>query len=361
MNTDELSRLIPDVVPVNGQLDSQIQQFINQKTKPPGALGRLETLAMQIARVQQCLLPTLSDPHIAVFAADHGIAVHGVSAYPQEVSWQMVTNFLNGGAAINAFTRTHNIGLSVIDVGIKHDFAVDKATDTDSTELVDFVSARIRKGTADMAALPAMSVSDCAEALQIGCSTAARLVDRGSNVLGFGDMGIGNTCPASLLMSRLLELPLAQCVGRGTGLDDEQLRHKLKLLEQVSIKHSDKQSPLAALTAMGGLEIAAITGGMLETASLGKLVLVDGFIASAAYLVACQLQPAIADYAVFCHRSREPGHQLMLESLNAFPLLDLDMRLGEGSGCALAYPLLVSAVAMLNDMASFADANVSEA
>lgn len=316
---------------------------------------------MQIARVQQCLQPALSAPHIMVFAADHGIAVHGVSAYPQQVSWQMVTNFLNGGAAINAFTRAHNIGLSVIDVGIKHDFANGKASGTDSAEHVDFISAKVRKGTADMTELPAMSVSDCAKALQIGCSTAARLVDQGSNILGFGDMGIGNTSPASLLMSRLLDLPLAQCVGRGTGLDDQQLRHKLKLLEQVSIKHSDKKSPLAALTAMGGLEIAAITGGMLTTASLGKLVLVDGFIASAAYLVACQLQPAIADYAVFCHRSGEPGHQLMLERLNVFPLLDLDMRLGEGSGCALAYPLLISAVAMLNDMASFADANVSEA
>jgi nicotinate-nucleotide--dimethylbenzimidazole phosphoribosyltransferase len=355
MVVKDISGIIPKVLPVPTALDAEIQHAIDQKTKPLGSLGRIETLAWQIARVQQSVRPSLQTPHILVFAADHGIAAHGVSAYPQDVSWQMVLNILNGGAAISVFSKIQGIGLSVIDVGVNYDFS----EMPDKGHGAGLVHAKVSKATADMLHQPAMSFAECNQAILTGQQQVAKLADLGCNVIGFGEMGIANTSATSLLMSRLLNLPLEKCVGRGTGLDDLQLQNKLNLLTKVSVRHADTQTPMAVLAAMGGLEIAAMAGGMLAAANRKLLILVDGFIASAAYLVAWQLQPAIADYAVFCHRSQEIGHQLLLEKLQVQPLLDLGMRLGEGSGCAVAFPLLRSAVTMLNDMASFSDAGVS--
>jgi nicotinate-nucleotide--dimethylbenzimidazole phosphoribosyltransferase len=244
----------------------------------------------------------------------------------------------------------------VIDVGVNFEFPEAFAVNPRSA----LIHAKVRMGTANMLHHPAMTSAECSQAMNVGCQQVAELVANATNVIGFGDMGIANTSAASLLMHHLLDLPLEQCVGRGTGLDDDQLQIKLAVLAKVSSRHGSEQSPLEVLAAMGGLEIAAIVGGMLEAGRQQRLILVDGFIASAAYLVAFQLQPAIADYAVFCHCSQESGHQLMLARLHAYPLLDLGMRLGEGSGCAIALPLLRSAVAMLNDMASFSDAGVSQ-
>ncbi len=345
-----MSFQLPHIEPVSDLLDVQIQTDIDQKTKPLGALGQLEKLAFRIARIQQVRRPQLQQPTVLVFAADHGIANAGVSAYPQDVTWQMVHNFLQGGAAINVFGRQHNISVKVVDVGVNHEFG----------DLPGLIQAKVKPGADNLLEGPAMTVAECEQAMQVGINLAAEAAGQGSNALGLGEMGIGNTSAAAMLMSRLLGLPLSTCVGRGTGLNDTQLAHKIALLEQVDALHQGVQDPLDVLSTLGGIEVAAMTGAMLEAASRRMIILVDGFIASAAYLVAYKLNPEIADYAVFCHCSDEQGHRSMLEQLDAKPLLQLSMRLGEGSGCALAYPLLQSAVAMLTEMASFADAGVSD-
>lgn len=350
MSEFPVSEPVSLVKPVSNHLDAAIQQALDQKTKPPGSLGVLESLAFQIARVQQTLSPELKQPHILVFAGDHGIVRHGVSAYPQDVSWQMVLNFLKGGAAINVLADTHGIKVKVIDVGVNHNFEM----------IPELVHAKVRKGTADMMRYPSMTLEECEQAMRVGQSQVANIAAQGANVVGFGEMGIGNTSAAALLMSRMLDLPLEECVGRGTGLTDKQLQYKLQLLQKVSLRHAEVTSPLAVLAALGGLEIAAIAGAMLEAASRNMLVLVDGFIATSACLVAVKLQPSLKEYAVFCHRSDEAGHRRMLKGLEVKPVLDLGMRLGEGTGCAAAYPLLESAINVLRNMASFADANVSE-
>ncbi len=344
------SDVLPVIPAVSDEWDERLKFTIDHKTKPLGALGLLESLALQIGRIQGTLRPTLVAPHILVFAADHGLAREGVSAYPQDVTWQMVLNFLEGGAAINVFSRQHGIAVRIIDVGVNHDFGDEPG----------LIHEKVAPGTASMLTDPAMSVEQCTAAILAGRRQAQAALNLGANVIGVGEMGIGNTSSASLIMSRLLDLPLEDCVGRGTGLDNEQYHHKLRVLRQVAQLHADAQVPMEVLAAMGGYEVAGMVGAMLEAAAHGALVLVDGFIATAAYLVASRLRPEISQYAVFCHCSEEQGHRLMLSKMNAVPLLQLGMRLGEGSGCAVAYPLLQSAIAMLTDMASFAEAGVSE-
>ncbi len=329
---------------------SAIQHKIDHKTKPLGALGQLETLALQIALIQQTATPTLTQPHVLVFAGDHGLAQEGVSAYPTDVTYQMVLNFLAGGAAINVFSRQHGLQLVVCDVGVAGQFASGPST------LVKF---KIRPGTRNMRHEPAMTRDEAEAALDAGRTLVDGVAHRGCNVVGFGEMGIGNTSSASLLMHRFTGYPLADCVGRGTGLDDAGLDRKLAILTEVAARYADLTDPLDVLAAMGGLEIAAIAGGMLQAAENRMVILVDGFIATAALLVAQALEPAILAYCVFCHQSDEAGHSRMLSFLNAIPLLRLDLRLGEGTGCALAYPLVEAAVAMLNEMASFESAGVS--
>ncbi|WP_020410609.1 nicotinate-nucleotide--dimethylbenzimidazole phosphoribosyltransferase [Hahella ganghwensis] len=345
-----LSDVLPEVAAVNDEWDEKLRAAIDHKTKPLGALGQLETLALQIGRLQGTLRPSLVAPQILVFASDHGIAREGVSAYPQDVTWQMVYNFLGGGAAINVFSRQHGIAVRIIDVGVNHDFRNEPG----------LIQEKVGPGTASMLQGTAMSEDECITALQAGRRQAQAVLNLGANVIGMGEMGIGNTSSAALIMSRILDLPLEECVGRGTGVDDEQYQRKLSILKQVADLHSDARTPMEVLTAMGGFEIAAMVGAMVESAAHGVLVLVDGFIASAAYLIASQLRPEIKHYAVFCHCSEEMGHRLMLSRLQAQPLLQIGMRLGEGSGCAVAYPLLQSAVIMLTDMASFSEAGVSE-
>ncbi|OZG74978.1 nicotinate-nucleotide--dimethylbenzimidazole phosphoribosyltransferase [Hahella sp. CCB-MM4] len=344
------SDVLPVVPAVSEDWDERLHSTIDHKTKPLGALGLLESLAFQVGRIQGTLRPTLVAPHILVFAADHGLAREGVSAYPQDVTWQMVLNFLEGGAAINVFSRQHGISVRVIDVGVNHDFGDEPG----------LIQEKVGSGTASMLSGPAMSDEDCVAAIQAGRRQAQAVLNLGANVIGVGEMGIGNTSSASLIMSRLLNIPLEDCVGRGTGLDDERYQRKLSILKQVAELHSGAQAPMEVLAAMGGYEVAAMVGAMLEAAAHGVLVLVDGFIATAAFLVASQLRPELSQYAVFCHCSEEQGHRLMLSRLHAKPLLQLGMRLGEGSGCAVAYPVIESAVAMLTEMASFAEAGVSE-
>ncbi|RXK59715.1 nicotinate-nucleotide--dimethylbenzimidazole phosphoribosyltransferase [Lacibacter luteus] len=334
-------------------IEQQLQHKINNKTKPVGALGMLEELALKIGTIQHSLSPRISKPHIVVFAGDHGIAASGkVNPYPQAVTAQMVLNFVNGGAAINVFTKQHNIGLTVVDAGVNFDFDVS----------LPIIHAKINHGTTDYSEYNAMSIDEVNAAIEKGRSIVQTLFDEGCNTIGFGEMGIGNTSSASLIMHHLLNLPLKDCVGRGTGSTDEQLQRKLDTLEDVSKLHELNRydiTPHQLLCRIGGFEIAMMAGAYHKAAELNMIIVVDGFIATAALLVAKQYNKSIADHCVFAHCSDENGHRKMLEHLYAKPILQLGMRLGEGTGAALAIPILQSAVAFLNEMASFESAGVS--
>lgn len=340
------------VAPADRSLDAALLHKIDHKTKPLGSLGRLERLALQIGRVRGSLMPSLRKPHIVVFAGDHGAAKAGISAYPQEVTWQMVDNFLAGGAAINVFARANGIDLTVVDAGVAHDFGRrDK-----------LIHAKVSAcGTASYLDGAAMSGDQRDTALARGAEIASRLAAGGCEVIGFGEMGIGNTASASLITHCLSGAPLAACVGRGTGLDDAGLARKQALLLQALEAWPQRSpDPLEVLARYGGFEIAMMTGAMLAAAAQRMLVLVDGFICGAAALVAARIAPAFVDYAVFCHVSAEAGHRTQLAALEASPLLSLELRLGEGTGAALAWPLVRAACAFLNEMASFESAGVAE-
>jgi nicotinate-nucleotide--dimethylbenzimidazole phosphoribosyltransferase len=322
-------------------LSLELQSRIDRKAKPPGALGGLERLALQIAQVQQSTQPRLVSPHVLVFAGDHGAAAQpGLSAYPQAITALMVQNFLAGRAAINVFTRQHGIALRVIDAGVAAALPPHP----------DLIQAKVAEGTQSYLEGPAMTEAQAQSCLQRGADQVVALRSSGCNVLGLGEMGIGNTASASLLMACLLDLPLEVCVGRGTGLDEAGVARKRTLLQQALDKQGRCQSPLELLQRYGGFEIGMMVGAMQAATQAGMLLLVDGFIATAAYLLAERLLPSVKDYAIFTHQSDEAGHRLMLHALGAQPLLQLGLRLGEGTGCALAYPLLVSAVAFLNEM-----------
>ncbi|RZK58128.1 MAG: nicotinate-nucleotide--dimethylbenzimidazole phosphoribosyltransferase [Hymenobacter sp.] len=340
-----------NITPPDAALTAAIQHKIDTKTKPLGSLGQLEDLARQVALVQQTLTPTLRQPHVLVFAADHGIAQAGVSQYPPEVTHQMVRNFASGGAAINVFCRQNNLGLTIVDAGVRGSFA----------DLPAVRDQKLAEGTRSFLAAPAMTATQCTDALGRGARLVDELHAAGCNVLGLGEMGIGNTSSAAVLMHLLTGRPLAACVGRGTGLDAAGLARKLATLTQAVAAHPlASPDPLAVLATFGGFEIAQLCGAMLRAAELHLLLLIDGFIASAALLVAARLAPAVLAYCVFCHESDEQGHRLLLAELGGRPLLRLGLRLGEGTGCALAYPLVQAAVNFLTEMASFESAGVSD-
>lgn len=332
-------------------LKAALQKKIDGKTKPIGALGKLEALALQVGLVQSSLAPRLEKPVMLVFAGDHGIVEAGVTPYPQAVTQQMVQNFLAGGAGINVFARQQHMDIRIIDAGVNHTFGPQSG----------LIDAKIGMGTRNFLNEHAMTLEQCEQALTRGADLAIAEVVNGSNVLGFGEMGIGNTSSAAALMAVLCSLPVSRCAGRGTGLDDTGLCKKIVVLEQALQGHGlDGSNAVEALATFGGFEIAMMAGAMLGAAEQRALLIIDGFIASAALLVASRLQPAILNYCVFAHRSGEAGHALLLEHLNAEPLLDLGLRLGEGTGAALAYPLLQAAVNFLNEMASFESASVSQ-
>ena len=331
----------------NQALAAELDRAINNKTKPLGSLGVLEALAKQIGLIQNTRDVTLTQPSILVFAADHGVVAEGISAYPQDVTWQMVENFLARGAAINVFATQNNCDLRVIDAGVNHDFGPrDGLTDR-----------KLAHGTRNFAHEPAMSRDLCQTALAAGMALASELH---GNVVGFGEMGIGNTTAAAALMHKLTGIPVAQCVGAGTGLSADGILHKQHVIEAAVAKHAQANQPLDVLATFGGLEIAMMVGAMLKAAELRKILLIDGFIVTSALLVAARMHPAILDYCVFAHCSNETGHQQMLDALGAKPLLNLGLRLGEGTGCALALPLLHAAVNFMNQMATFESAQVSE-
>ena len=327
-------------------LSTQLQHAIASKTKPAGSLGMLETLGHQIGLIQQRVDVRIEAPAILVFAGDHGVVAEGISAYPQSVTWQMVENFLAGGAAINVFARQGGCALQVVDAGVNHDFGV----------RLGLVDRKVGKGTANFAQGPAMTARECATAMESGMALA-RTVD--GNVIGFGEMGIGNTSAAAALMHKLTGIPVADCVGAGTGLSRDGVLHKQRVIEAAAARHAAVSDPLAVLATFGGFEIAMIAGAMLGAASARKVLVIDGFIVTSALLVAARLQPAILDYCVFSHCSDEHGHARMLAALEAAPLLNLGLRLGEGTGCALAMPLLQAAVNFMREMATFESAQVA--
>lgn len=340
--------MLPTILTTNdATLASALSNAINNKTKPLGSLGRLEQLALQIGLIQQTTTPVLHDPAIIVFAADHGVVAEGISAFPQDVTWQMVENFLSGGAAINVFARQNNIALQIVDAGVNHEFG----------ERNGLIHRKVAFGTRNFAQQPAMTPEQCQLAIQNGRELVAAL---SGNVLGFGEMGIGNTTAAAALMHKLTALPVADCVGAGTGLSADGIRHKQKVIEAAVALHAGVSEPLDVLACFGGFDIATMAGAMLEAAARRKVLLIDGFIVSSALLVAARLQPDILDYCVFSHQSDESGHARLLGALEVNPVLKLDLRLGEGTGAALVYPMVQAAVNFLNQMATFGSAQVSE-
>ena len=324
-------------------LAARLQHLLDNKTKPLGSLGQIERLAKAIGLALGTEMPALKDPQLVVFAGDHGLAARGVSAYPSDVTWQMVENFMAGGAAVSVLARQHDIGLTVVDCGVRHEF-------------VERPGLLIRKVAPGALEHPAMSDAQCRVAMASGAALVRELP---GNALLLGEMGIGNTSAASLIMSRLTGMDIVDCTGAGTGLDAPAVQRKIGILRQVLERHPDARDPLAVLSTFGGFEIATMAGAVLEAAAQRRVIVVDGFIASSAVLVASKLQPAVLQRCVFAHQSGERGHALMLAHLKAEPLLDLGLRLGEGSGAALAWPLLQSACAILREMASFESAGVS--
>lgn len=339
----------PTEVKPKNDFSSLLQDKIDSKTKPIGALGTLETLAFQIATVFETLNPKITHPNVVVFAADHGIANHGVSAYPQDVTRQMVGNFLEGGAAINVFCKQNNIQLSIVDAGVNYDFPTN----------ANLIHAKIAKGTQSFLHIPAMSESELELCFEKGKSIVDSIAKTGSNCIGFGEMGIGNTSTASVLMSLLTDLSIEDCVGKGTGVENEKLLQKQELLKKAIENYSGQAELKQQLAYFGGFEILQMSGGMLTAFDNKMIILVDGFICSVAFLIASKINPDIIKNAIFCHCSAEKAHQKLLNYLNAKPILNLDLRLGEGTGCAVAFPILKSAEAFLNDMASFESAGVS--
>jgi len=348
--------LIPDIADLSEPALAQaLRQKIDQKTKPLGALGRLEQLALQLGLILRSETPSLLQPQIVVCAADHGLAAHGVSAYPSDVTWQMVENFLAGGAAVSVLARQHELALTVIDCGVRHEFVPAGAADRSRPGLL---VRKLGPGTADARSGPAMTAEQCEQALRNGQAALAQLP---GNAVLLAEMGIGNTSSASLLMARLTGHDIALCTGAGTGLDGPGVARKTELLREVLARHEQARTPMEALAAFGGFEIATLAGIVLQAAQERRVLVVDGFISTAAVLVAHALAPHVLQRCVFAHCSGERGHALMLSWLGAEPLLNLGLRLGEGSGAALAWPLLVSACRILEEMASFAAAGVSGA
>ena len=323
---------------------------INNKTKPLGALGQLESIAIQLASIQQTLKPEIYPARVLVFGADHGVSQQGVSAFPAEVTTQMMTNFSSGGAAINVIANSVGASITVIDVGVNADLS----------HIKNISHKKVKFGTADFSKAPAMSIEECEKALQIGTEHADIAQNDGVKTLALGEMGIGNTTSAAALICAITNHSTAEIVGRGTGIDNSALNHKCKVVEQALKKHRPSLGdPIRTLSALGGFEIAAITGTILKAFEHGMIVIVDGFISTAAALVACQINPDVRSILLFSHQSTERGHKLALKFLKAQPILKLGLRLGEGSGAALSIPIVNAAANILCDMATFQQAGVS--
>ena len=332
-----------------------IQEKIDNLNKPKGSLGRLETLAMQICLVQQTLSPTLQQPCHLLFGGDHGIEREGVSVSPREVTWQQMVNFARGGGGVNMFCRQHGFKLRIVDVGVDHDLSA----------VSGIIDRKIARGTRNFLYEPAMSEDEYRRTLQVGADMADECRAEGSNVICLGEMGIGNTSPSSIWMSMLGDIALDECIGAGAGLDDKGIAHKRDVLSRAVARWKAENRPLPSslhslLYSFGGFEMIAAIGAMLRAAELHLIILIDGFIMTACALAACRLCPAARHYMVFGHCGDESGHRRMLQLLDAEPLLSLGLRLGEGTGALCAYPIVCSAVNMMNEMNNFQNAHITK-
>ncbi len=333
-------------------LRSELQNKIDNLNKPKGSLGRLEELALQIGLIQRTLSPTLSHPCHLLFGADHGIEQEGVSFSPRCITWQQMINFTRGGGGVNMFCRQHKFDLFLIDVGVDYD-------------LNPYPAILNRKvaphGTRNFLYEPAMTCEEMNRCLEIGKEMVDACKEKGCNILSIGEMGIANTSPSSIWMHLLEDIPLKQCVGAGSGLDNEGIRHKLDVLQR-SLDHHAIQGddPMLVMQTFGGFEMVAAVGAMLRAEELRMIVLVDGFIMSACALMAWKLRPSFLRSAIFCHQGDEAGHKLMLQGMGAKGLLDLGLKLGEGTGALCAYPIIQSAVNMINEMNNFNNAKITK-
>ena len=331
-------------------IKSALWDKINNLTKPKGSLGRLEELALQIGLIQQTLSPSLQHPQNIIFAADHGIVEEGVSLSPKEVTWQQISNFLHGGAGINFLCRQHGFTLKIVDAGVDYDLPYDKG----------IINFKVRRGTQNYLHGPAMTKEEADLCLERGAEIVRHCHEEGSNILSFGEMGIGNTSSSSIWMSYFTGIPLVQCVGAGSGLDTDGVRHKYHVLGQAMQNYQGDGSAFDIIRWFGGLEMVMTIGAMLQAAELGIIILVDGFIMTSCILAASRLYPEVLAYAIYGHCGDESGHRLLLDALHARPLLNMDLRLGEGTGAVCAYPLVDSAVRMINEMDNFAHASITK-
>ncbi|WP_321281845.1 nicotinate-nucleotide--dimethylbenzimidazole phosphoribosyltransferase [Marinifilum fragile] len=336
---------------LSDNLNKELQEKIDTKTKPIGSLGMLEKIAFQLGKIQNSLNPEINNPNVVVFAGDHGIADDGVSFYPKSVSYQMLYNYMEGGAASTVFAKQHGIKFNVVDAGVDHDF----------DPSLPIINRKLAYGTKNYRLEPAMTKEQCLEGIKRGAKVIEEIHQKGCNFIIFGEKGIGNTSSASLILSLLGDISLEECVGRGTGLDKEGVKSKFDLLNEGLLKYNKSNDPIDVLTHFGGFEIVMIVGAMLKAAELKMTLLIDGFIITSALLAAFKINPKVKDYCLFAHKSNEQAHIKMLNIIGGEPILDIGMRLGEATGAMVCYPLIKSAAQFMNEMASFQDAGVSEA
>lgn len=346
----KLQQWIEKIAPLNEQVMGVTQEKLDRLTKPLGSLGRLEQLACQLSGITGEVSPDLTKKAVIVIAADHGVCAEGISAYPQEVTAQMVLNFLSGGAAVNVLARQVGADVFCVDIGVAEDLQ----------DHPDLLQRKVKYGTDNMTKRPAMSRDEAIEAIIVGAEQVKLLVNEGYRVVATGDMGIGNTTASAAVLAAMTDNPLEQIVGYGTGIEPERLPHKQAVIAQaIQVNAPDKHDPLDVLSKVGGLEIAGLVGVILGAAAESIPVVIDGFISSAAALVAGALVPTAKSYMIASHLSREQGHRYMLAGAGLQPMLNMDMRLGEGTGAVLCFPLLDAAVNIVKEMATFSEAGVS--
>ena len=339
--------------PINRSLESVIQEKIDNLNKPKGALGRLEEIAMQVCLIQQSLTPSLTHPCHLLFGGDHGIERERVSVSPREVTWQQMINFTHGGGGVNMFCRQHGFKLRIVDVGVDYDLSA----------VEGIINRKIARGTKNFLHEPAMSEAEFEQAIQVGCDLVDECIAEGCKILCVGEMGIANTSPSSIWMSLFGNIPLADCIGAGAGLDKPGIQHKYEVLSQALTHYQTYEpqpTPITPLRYFGGFEMIAAIGAMLRAAEQHLIVLIDGFIMTACAAAAIRLYPAAKDYMIFTHCGDESGHKRMLDMVGAKPLLHLGLRLGEGTGALCTYPLIDSAVRMINEMNNFDNARITK-
>ena len=341
------------IQPINRSLESAIQEKIDNLNKPKGALGRLEELAIQVCLIQQSLTPSLANPCHLLFGGDHGIECEGVSVSPREVTWQQMINFTHGGGGVNMFCRQHGFKLRIVDVGVDYDLSA----------VEGIFNHKIARGTKNFLYEPAMSEKEFDQAIQIGSELVDECIAEGCKVLCVGEMGIANTSPSSIWMSLFGNIPLAECIGAGAGLDKPGIQHKYEVLSKALENYRSLEPQPTTITPLryfGGFEMIAAIGAMLRAAEQHLIILIDGFIMTACAAAAIQLYPNVKDYMIFTHCGDESGHKRMLDMVGAKPLLNLGLRLGEGTGALCTYPLIDSAVRMINEMNNFDNARITK-